>query len=110
MKEFAQPKFQISPATVSPTVGEFTVTPLESGFGVTIGNAMRRVLLSSLPGLAVYAIEVEGARHEYTPLPGVREDLTQIVLNIKQIVFRKIFPCSKRSVPSAIRSPVPPDR
>lgn len=90
MKEFAQPKFQISPATVSPTVGEFTVTPLESGFGVTIGNAMRRVLLSSLPGLAVYAIEVEGARHEYTPLPGVREDLTQIVLNIKQIVLKDL--------------------
>lgn len=87
MKEFEQPKFQISKTDVTPTFGRFTVTPLEKGYGVTIGNAMRRVLLSSLPGLAVYAIEVEGAHHEYTPLPGVVEDLTQIILAIKKLVL-----------------------
>lgn len=87
MKEFEQPKFQISKSDIGPNFGRFTITPLETGYGVTIGNAMRRVLLSSLPGIAVYAIEVEGARHEYTPLPGVVEDLTQIVLNIKNLVL-----------------------
>ena len=90
MKEFAQPKFQISKSDIAPNFGRFTITPLETGYGVTVGNAMRRVLLSSLPGVAVYAIEVDGARHEYTPLPGVREDLTQIVLNIKQIVLKDL--------------------
>ena len=87
MKEFEQPKFEISKSDVTDTQGRFTVTPLEKGFGVTIGNALRRVLLSSLQGLAVYAIEVEGAHHEYTPLPGVVEDLTQIVLQIKKLVL-----------------------
>ncbi len=88
MKEFEQPKFQISKSDIGPNFGRFTVTPLETGYGVTVGNAMRRVLLSSLPGIAVYAIEVEGARHEYTALPGVVEDLTQIVLNIKNLVLK----------------------
>lgn len=88
MKEFEQPKFQISKADVSEDYGHFVLAPLERGFGTTIGNSMRRVLLSSLPGLAVYAIEVEGARHEYTPLPGVVEDLTKIILNIKDLVLR----------------------
>lgn len=87
MKEFEQPKFQINKSDVAQNSGKFTITPLETGYGVTVGNAMRRVLLSSLPGVAVYAIEVEGARHEYTPLPGVVEDLTQIVLNIKNLVL-----------------------
>ena len=88
MKEFEQPKFNIGKADVSDNSGRFTIAPLEKGFGVTIGNAMRRVLLSSLPGLAVFAIEVEGARHEYTPLEGVVEDLTQIILNIKNLVLK----------------------
>lgn len=88
MREFEQPKFQISKTDIGPNFGRFTVTPLETGYGVTVGNAMRRVLLSSLPGIAVYAIEVEGARHEYTALPGVVEDLTQIVLNIKNLVLQ----------------------
>lgn len=88
MKEFEQPKFQISKADVGENYGHFVLAPLERGFGTTIGNSMRRVLLSSLPGLSVYAIEVEGARHEYTPLPGVVEDLTKIILNIKDLVLR----------------------
>ncbi|MBQ8142828.1 MAG: DNA-directed RNA polymerase subunit alpha [Bacilli bacterium] len=87
MKQFEKPKFDINKSDIQNNFGRFTLTPLEKGYGTTIGNAMRRVLLSSLPGLAVYAIEVEGARHEYTPLPGVIEDLTQIVLNIKNLVL-----------------------
>lgn len=62
--------------------------PLERGFGLTIGNALRRVLLSTLPGTAVYAIEVEGAVHEFTALEGIEEDLTQIILNLKDLVLK----------------------
>lgn len=91
MKKFELPKFDINKSDVADDYkGTFTVTPLEKGFGVTVGNALRRVLLSSLQGLAVYAIEVENARHEYTPLPGVVEDLTQIVLQIKKLVLKDI--------------------
>lgn len=91
MKKFELPKFEINKSDVeSDTKGTFTVTPLEKGFGVTVGNALRRVLLSSLQGLAVYSIEVDGARHEYTSLPGVVEDLTQIVLQIKKLVLKDI--------------------
>jgi len=62
--------------------------PLERGFGTTIGNALRRVLLSSLPGTSVYAVEVEGAVHEFTALDGIEEDLTQIILNLKDLVLK----------------------
>ncbi|MBR1581448.1 MAG: DNA-directed RNA polymerase subunit alpha [Bacilli bacterium] len=67
---------------------KITAEPLERGFGLTLGNALRRVLLSSLPGTAVYAIEVEGAVHEFTALEGIEEDLTQIILNLKDLVLK----------------------
>lgn len=90
MKSFEQPKFEINTDLITDTHAEFSMAPLEKGFGTTVGNSLRRVLLSSLPGLAIYAIQVEGAKHEYTPLVGVREDLTTIVLNIKNIVLKDI--------------------
>ncbi|MDY2728338.1 MAG: DNA-directed RNA polymerase subunit alpha [Candidatus Onthovivens sp.] len=62
--------------------------PLERGFGTTLGNALRRVLLSSLPGTSVYAVEVEGAVHEFTALPGIEEDLVQIILNLKDLILK----------------------
>lgn len=68
--------------------GRFEVAPLESGFGITIGNAMRRVLLSSLPGAAVTWIKIREVAHEFSDVPNVREDVTQIVLNVKQIRLR----------------------
>lgn len=68
--------------------GRFEVTPLESGFGITIGNAMRRVLLSSLPGAAITWIKIRDVAHEFSDVPNVREDVTQIVLNVKQIRLR----------------------
>ena len=67
---------------------QFVAEPLERGFGLTLGNALRRVLLSSLQGAAVTAIRIDGALHEFSSLPGVREDITDIVLNVKQIVVR----------------------
>ncbi|NLN80856.1 MAG: DNA-directed RNA polymerase subunit alpha, partial [Erysipelotrichia bacterium] len=68
--------------------GKFVVEPLERGFGLTLGNALRRVLLSSLPGASVFAVEIEGARHEFSALPGVVEDVTTIVLNLKDLVLK----------------------
>ena len=68
--------------------GRFVIEPLERGFGLTLGNALRRVLLSSLPGASVYAVEVEGARHEFTALEGVEEDVTTIILNLKNLVLK----------------------
>ena len=68
--------------------GHFVIEPLERGFGLTLGNALRRVLLSSLPGASIYAVEVEGARHEFTALPGMEEDVTTIVLNLKDLVLK----------------------
>src|SRR5688572_21826348 len=71
-----------------PNYGRYHVEPLESGFGVTVGNAMRRVLLSSLPGAAVTSVKIDNVFHEFSAIPGVKEDTTELVLNIKQIRLR----------------------
>ncbi len=68
--------------------GRFTIEPLDRGFGYTFGNSLRRVLLSSLEGAAVTAVKIEGVSHEFTTLPGVREDVTDIILNLKELVCR----------------------
>ena len=68
--------------------GRFVIEPLERGFGLTLGNALRRVLLSALPGASVYAIEVEGAQHEFSALEGIEEDVTTIILNLKELVLK----------------------
>ena len=75
-------------STLSSTYGKFTVEPFERGFGVTIGNSLRRVLLSSLEGSAVTQIKLHGAQHEFTTLPGVLDDVTDIVLNVKSLVVK----------------------
>ena len=74
--------------TLSPTYGQFYAQPFERGFGTTIGNAMRRVLLSSIEGAAVTAVKIEGVLHEFTPIPNVTEDATNIIMNLKQIPIR----------------------
>src|ERR1700739_1362847 len=75
-------------STLSNTYGKFTVEPFERVFGVTVGNSLRRVLLSSLEGSAVTQIKVHGAQHEFTTLEGVKEDVTDIVLNVKSLVVK----------------------
>ncbi len=77
-------------ATATNTYGKFTVQPLERGFGVTLGNSFRRVLLSSLTGAAITAIKIEGVLHEFTTVPGVVEDVTEIVLNLKKVRMKII--------------------
>ena len=77
------PKIEVE--AISQNYGHFIISPLESGYGITLGNALRRVLLSSLPGAAVTSIRVSGIHHEFSAIPHVREDTTQLILNIKQI-------------------------
>jgi len=74
--------------TLSPTYGRFHVEPLERGFGITIGNSLRRILLSSLQGAAITAVRIKGVLHEFSTLPGVREDVTDIILNTKEILVK----------------------
>lgn len=68
--------------------GKFEIEPLERGYGITLGNALRRVLLSSLPGVAITSVKIEGVKHELSSIPGVREDVTEIILNLKEVVLK----------------------
>ena len=87
--DFQKPKkLDYDPETLTPNYGRFIAQPFERGFGTTIGNALRRVLLSSIEGAAISAIRVEGVLHEFSSLQGVVEDMTDIVLNLKQIPFK----------------------
>lgn len=86
MTEFMRP--QVAVDQVGDNVARYVVEPLERGFGYTLGNCMRRVLLSSLQGAAAVSIRIEGVQHEFTAIEGVREDVTDIVLNVKGLVFR----------------------
>jgi len=88
MRNFEFIKPQIKVEQESSNYGKFVVTPLERGYGMTLGNSLRRVLLSSMPGVAIVAMEIEGVPHEFMALPGVVEDVTEIILNLKNIVFK----------------------
>src|SRR5512139_1907841 len=79
---------EVEEETLTPTYGRFHVEPLERGFGITIGNSLRRILLSSLQGAAVTAVRMKGVLHEFSTLHGVREDVTDIILNIKELLVK----------------------
>jgi DNA-directed RNA polymerase subunit alpha len=83
-------KLEVDAETLTPTYGKFTCEPLERGFGTTIGNGLRRVLLSSLQGAAITSVKIEGAVHEFTSLPNVAEDVTDIILNLKEVIVRSV--------------------
>jgi len=91
MKEFIFPtRFVWEKETYKPTYGKLTVEPLERGYGVTLGNGLRRILLSSIPGVAITALHIEGTAHEFSTIKGVKEDVVEIVLNLKQIALKPI--------------------
>lgn len=81
---------ELDESTYSTTFGRFIVQPLERGFGTTIGNALRRVLLSSLPGAAITMVKIDGVQHEFSTLPGVVEDISDVILNLKEVRFKLI--------------------
>ena len=95
-KGFQKPKrLEVDRATLTERYGRFYAQPFERGFGTTVGNALRRVLLSSIEGAAITAVKIEGVLHEFSPIPGALEDATGIVLNLKQIPFKLHTPGPK---------------
>lgn len=88
MIEIEKPKIETEGLSNDGTYGKFIVEPLERGFGTTLGNSLRRVLISSLPGVAVTSIKIDGVVHEFSTIPGVKEDVTEIVLNIKGLIAK----------------------
>ena len=88
MLNFEKPVYKITEYVESKNYGKFELEPLERGFGTTIGNALRRVMLSSMPGSAVTSIKIDGVMHEFQKIEGLREDVMNIVLNIKSLVVK----------------------
>ena len=88
MFDFERPNINVVEISPDKRYGKFVVEPLERGYGITLGNSLRRIMLSSLPGAAVSRIKIDGVLHEFTTLPGVKEDITEIVMNIKSLAIR----------------------
>ena len=88
MIEIEKPRIECIETPTDDSYGKYVIEPLERGYGTTLGNSLRRVLLSSLPGTAVTSISISGIQHEFSAIPGVKEDVTEIVLNIKRIIAR----------------------
>ena len=103
MQEFIRPQVQVD--EINETSARVSVEPLERGYGDTLGNSLRRVLLSSLEGAAVEAIQIDGAQHEFTTIPNMVEDVTDIVLNVKGLVFRALGTTDEATATISIDGP-----
>ena len=88
MFEFEKPKIEIAQISEDNKYGRFVVEPLERGYGITLGNSLRRIMLSSLPGAAVSQVKIDGVVHEFSSIPGVKEDVTEIIMNIKSLAIK----------------------
>lgn len=88
MLEIEKPKIECVEVSEDGNYGKFVVEPLERGYGITLGNALRRILLSSLPGVAATSIKIDGVLHEFSTVPGVKEDVTELILNIKTLALK----------------------
>ena len=105
-KGFQKPKRLVANTeTLTERYGMFTAQPFERGFGSTIGTGLRRVLLSSIEGAAITAVRIEGVAHEFSPIPGVVEDATDIILNLKQVPFKMMGEGIAHRAPHASTSP-----
>ena len=83
-----KPKIETAELAANGTYGKIIVEPLERGYGVTLGNSLRRILLSSLPGYAITSVKIDGVLHEFSTIPGVKEDVTEIILNLKNVILK----------------------
>jgi len=90
MTELYRPKIELLAGSADESYGKFVVEPLERGFGVTLGNALRRILLSFIQGLAFTSVRIEGVVHEFSTIPGVYEDTTELLLNLKEAFLRPV--------------------
>ena len=88
MIEIEKPQIECIETPGDASYGKYVIEPLERGYGMTLGNALRRILLSSLPGTAATSIKIAGVQHEFSTIPGVKEDVTEIVLNVKQLLTK----------------------
>ena len=88
MFDFEKPNIEIAEISEDKRYGKFIVEPLERGYGITLGNSLRRIMLSSLPGAAVSQVKIEGVLHEFSSIPGIKEDVTEIIMNIKSLAIR----------------------
>lgn len=88
MFDFEKPNIEITDLSEDKKYGKFVVEPLERGYGITLGNSLRRIMLSSLPGTAVSQVKIEGVLHEFSSIPGVKEDVTEIIMNIKHLAIK----------------------
>ena len=88
MFDFERPNIEVAEISEDKKYGRFVVEPLERGYGITLGNSLRRIMLSSLPGAAVSQVKIEGVLHEFSSIPGVKEDVTEIIMNIKDLAIR----------------------
>ena len=88
MFDFERPNIEVVEISEDKKYGKFVVEPLERGYGITLGNSLRRIMLSSLPGAAVSQVKIEGVLHEFSSVPGVKEDVTEIIMNIKSLAIR----------------------
>ena len=88
MLDFKEPNIKIADISEDKKYGRFVVEPLERGYGTTLGNSLRRIMLSSLPGTAVSHIRIDGVGHEFSAIPGVKEDVTEIIMNIKSLAIK----------------------
>ena len=102
MFDFNKPKIEISEISEDKKFGRFVVEPLERGYGTTLGNCMRRILLSSLPGAAITSVKIDGILHEFSTIPGVKEDVTEIILNLKRLAVRINGDENKRAIINAV--------
>jgi DNA-directed RNA polymerase subunit alpha len=90
LEKIEKPEIETEELKSNGTYGRFVLEPLERGYGITLGNSLRRVLLSSLPGVAVTSVKIDGVQHELTTIPGVKEDVTEIILNLKGLTAKLI--------------------
>ena len=88
MFDFERPNIEVAEISEDKKYGRFVVEPLERGYGITLGNSLRRIMLSSLPGAAVSQVKIEGVLHEFSSIPGVKEDVTEIIMNIKSLAIK----------------------
>ncbi len=88
MFEFERPYIEVVEISEDKKYGRFVVEPLERGYGITLGNSLRRIMLSSLPGVAVSQVKIEGVLHEFSSIPGVKEDVTEIIMNVKSLAIK----------------------
>ena len=88
MFDFEKPRIEIEEISEDKKYGRFVCQPLERGYGTTLGNSLRRIMLSSLPGVAVSQVKIDGVVHEFSAIPGVKEDVTEIIMNIKNLAIK----------------------